>query len=249
MNKKVVKDFLIITFILQFIFWGGAAIICKFTSLTIKHILIKVLYYIGIYSPTIASYISLKRNKKIENILDFIEPIFRFKQKFKVYFIMIVFLLTYFYIGCMLNTYEKGLPLYSVFLNTLIFFVRGGNEELGWMMLLHNELEKSIKFYPACIVTGIVTWLWNTPLFYIKGITHMNYLYFGITCILLAISTGIIKRNSKGIFTSMLYHSLILSISTIYVFTSTLLTTSVTLFAVILLSLAFIYSFKKEKDS
>ena len=249
MNKKLIKDFLIITFILQIIFWGGATLICKFTSLTIKHILIKVLYYIGLYSPTIASFISLKRNKVIENILDFIEPIFRFKQKIKVYFIIIVFILTYFYIGCMLNTYEKGLPLYSIFLNTLIFFFRGGNEELGWRTILQPELEKSIKFYPSAILTGIIIWLWNTPLFFIKGIETMNYLYFGITCILLSISLGIIKRNSKGIFTCMIYHSLILSISTIFVFTSTLVTTIVTLIAFIILSLSFLYAFHKEKDS
>jgi membrane protease YdiL (CAAX protease family) len=249
MNKKLIRDFIIITFILQIIFWGGASLICKLTSLTIKHILIKVLYYIGLYSPTIASFISLKRNKVIENILDFIEPIFRFKQKIKVFIIILLFLASYFYIGCMLNTYEKGLPYYSIFLNTLIFFVRGGNEELGWRMLLQPELEKRLKFFPAAIITGLITWLWNTPLFFITGIETMNYLYFGITCLIISISTGIIKRNSKGIFTCMIYRALILSISTIFVFISTLLTTTVTLIAFILLSISFLYAFKKEKDS
>lgn len=59
MNKKLVKEFLIITFVIMLIFWGGCALISQIFILTINNIFLRIMHIIGGFSPTIASYISL----------------------------------------------------------------------------------------------------------------------------------------------------------------------------------------------
>ena len=59
MNKKLVKEFLIITFVIMLIFWGGCALISQIFNLTINNIFLRIMHIIGGFSPTIASYISL----------------------------------------------------------------------------------------------------------------------------------------------------------------------------------------------
>ena len=53
------KEFLIITFVIMLIFWGGCALISQIFILTITNIFLRIMHIIGGFSPTIASYISL----------------------------------------------------------------------------------------------------------------------------------------------------------------------------------------------
>ena len=55
MNKKLVKEFLIITFVIMLIFWGGCALISQIFNLTINNIFLRIMHIIGGFSPTIAS--------------------------------------------------------------------------------------------------------------------------------------------------------------------------------------------------
>ncbi len=80
MNKKLVKEFLIITFVIMLIFWGGCALFSQIFNLTINNIFLRIMYIIGGFSPTIASYISLKRNNKVKNLKEWLKKIFDIKH-------------------------------------------------------------------------------------------------------------------------------------------------------------------------
>ena len=56
MNKKLVKEFLIITFAIMSVFCGGCALISQIFNLTIDNIFLRIMHIIGGFSPTIASY-------------------------------------------------------------------------------------------------------------------------------------------------------------------------------------------------
>lgn len=47
MNKKLVKEFLIITFVIMLIFWGGCALISQIFNLTINNIFLRIMHIIG----------------------------------------------------------------------------------------------------------------------------------------------------------------------------------------------------------
>ena len=68
MNKKLIKEFLIITFTIMLVFWGGCAFISQFYNFTVNNLYLRIMHIIGGFSPTIASYISLKINIFIFNI-------------------------------------------------------------------------------------------------------------------------------------------------------------------------------------
>ena len=80
MNKKLVKEFLVITFIIMIVFWVGCAFISQIFNLTVNNIFLRIMHMIGGFSPTIASYISLKRNKEIKGFKEWLKKIFDVKH-------------------------------------------------------------------------------------------------------------------------------------------------------------------------
>ena len=93
-----------------------------------------------------------------------------------------------------------------------MMLVGGGNEEVGWRMILQPELEKKFGFNLATILTGITWWLWHFPIFFIKGTANinMNYFLFGIMCLTLSYALATIRKTSKGVFPCILTHCVIL---------------------------------------
>ena len=55
MNKKLLKDYLVIAFAITVLFWGGAAVLSQLLNMTVYDLLIRVMHFIGGFSPTIAS--------------------------------------------------------------------------------------------------------------------------------------------------------------------------------------------------
>ena len=76
MNKKLVKEFLVITFSIMVIFWGGCALISQLFYLNINNVFLRIMHFIGGFSPTIASYIYLKRSGKVKNLSEWLKNIF-----------------------------------------------------------------------------------------------------------------------------------------------------------------------------
>ena len=247
MNKKLVKEFLTITFAIMIVFGGGCALISKMFNLTVNNIFLRIMHIIGGFSPTIASYISLKRNGKVKNFKEWLKNIFDIKHNLGTYLIVVLFVLIYYVLGCVINGFEFGAPIFMILVIAPMMLVGGGNEEVGWRMILQPELEKKFGFNLATIFTAIIWWLWHFPIFFIKGTANinMNYFLFGIMCLTLSYALATIKKISKGVFPCILTYCLINGFSAIFIFSFSGLSCSVTLIVTILVSILILNMNKK----
>ena len=76
--SKVSKQFLIYTFIIMGICWG-TCMICSLNGLSLQNdYFLFIPYMLGGWSPTIASYIALKKNGRVENFKDCLKNVFDF---------------------------------------------------------------------------------------------------------------------------------------------------------------------------
>ena len=239
MNKKLVKDYLIITFAIMVVFWGGCALISQIFGFTVNNIFLRILQIIGGFSPTIASYISLKRNNKVKKFKEWIKSLFDIKHNIWSYVLVVLFVLIYYAVGCLINGFEYGAPLFMFIIITPMMLFGGGNEEAGWRMILQPELEKRFGFYLATIFTAIIWWMWHLPLFYIKGTTNenMNFFLFGIMCLSLSYAFATIRKVSKGVFPCILAHCLINGLSAVFVFNLSFLSCLVTFIITVVLAM------------
>ena len=115
----------------------------------------------------------------------------------------------------------------------------GGNEEVGWRMILQPELEKKFNFHIATIFTAIIWWLWHLPIFFIKGTANanMNYFLFGIMCLTLCYALATIRKLSNCIFPCILTHCLINGLSAIFLFNYSWLSCCISLIVTIIVSM------------
>ena len=239
MNKKLVKEFLIITFAIMIVFWGSCALISQLFDLTINNMFLRIMHMIGGFSPTIASYISLKRNKEVKCFKEWLKKIFELDCNFGVYFLVGIFLSIYYVLGCLINGFEFGAPIFTLVLIIPMMLFGGGNEEVGWRMILQPELEKRYGFNLATIFTAIIWWIWHLPIFFIKGTanSNMNYFLFGIMCLTLCYALATIRKVSKSVFPCILTHCLVNGLSATFVFNYSWLSCCVSLIVTIIVSI------------
>ena len=114
------------------------------------------MHIIGGFSPTIASYISLKRNNKVKNLKEWLKKIFDIKHNIWTYVLVILFVFIYYVLGCAINGFEFGAPIFMLIVILPMMLFVGGNEEVGWRMILQPELEKKFGFHIATIFTSII---------------------------------------------------------------------------------------------
>ena len=115
MNKKLVKEFLIITFTIMTLFWGGCALISQIFNVTVNNIFLRIMHIIGGFSPTIASYVSLKKNNRVKNFKEWIKKIFDIKHNILIYMLVVLFVFIYYILGCTINGFEYGAPIFMIF--------------------------------------------------------------------------------------------------------------------------------------
>ncbi len=234
MNRSLVKKYLLLTFSVMLLFWGSAAAISQSRNVTIENPFMRVLFVVGGFSPTIASYISLKSEKQVDSLKDWLKKIFRFRQTPAAYGFAALFALIYFGIGSLVNGVKIGAPIWLQLFIVPSMLFGGGNEEPGWRMILQPELEKQYGFHAATIITAVIWWIWHFPIFFIRGTANanMNFLLFGIMCLTLSYALALIRKVSNGVFPCILTHCIINGLSATFVFplslTGCLLTLAVT---------------------
>ena len=238
MNKKLVKEFLIITSTIMTLFWGGCALISQIFNVTVNNIFLRIMHIIGGFSPTIASYVSLKKNNRVKNFKEWIKKIFDIKQNILIYMLVFLFVFIYYILGCTINGFEYGAPIFMIFVIAPMMLFGGGNEEVGWRMILQPELEKKWGFNIATIFTAIIWWLWHLPIFFIKGTANanMNYFLFGTMCLVLSYALATVRKTSKGVFPCILLHCLINGLSAIFIFNYSLLSCCISLIVTVIVS-------------
>ncbi len=94
--NKLSKDYLIYTFLIMIICWG-LCVICSLNGILLnENYFLYIPYLLGGLSPTIASFLTLKKNNKVANFKEWLKNVFDFKHNIFSY-IMIFILESYLY--------------------------------------------------------------------------------------------------------------------------------------------------------
>lgn len=217
--SKLNKDYLLFTFAIMLLCWGSC-VICSLNGISLnENRLLFIPYLLGGWSPTIASFIALKKNNKIANFKEWIKNIFDFKHNIFSYLLVVIFAILFFLPQCLISGYEKGAPLFAIIFMIPVMLAAGGLEEAGWRYIFQPELEKKFNFTVSTIIVSIIWWLWHMPLFFVQGVAQygQNYLAFGINVLALSFALACIRKNTNSVWLCVLFHCATNSLSGIYI--------------------------------
>ena len=205
------------------------------------NILLYIPYLLGGWSPTIASFIVLKKNNEVKNFKDWLRNVFDFKHNIFAYVMVLIFTISYILPLCLVSGYENGKPLFAIVVMIPIMLFGGGLEEAGWRYIFQPELEKKYNYFVATIIVSVIWWLWHLPLFYILGVAQdgMNFGLFGIKVLGLSFALASIKKNTNSVWLCVLFHCLVNSLAGIYVVNDNVMGAVVTTIVLIVVSFIF----------
>ncbi len=228
-ERKIIIQFTMLTFCIAYLVSGVLIVLGQFGYSvhnwvhSLKEFGMNVPFAVYILSPSIASYIVLKKNNKIENIKEWLKTVFYVKNKLSVYLYVTGGLTLYFGIHYLFSgPVELGLPFYTFFLSLPGNLVIGGLEEAGWMYILQPELDKKYGYVWSSLLVGIIWTFWHIPLFYIPGTNHgeglINFWMFAVQLIAFRFFNGsIYKISGKGrVFMCVLFHTMFNAASPIF---------------------------------
>lgn len=217
--SKLNKNYLGFTFLIMLICWG-ICVLCSFSGIFLNDkIWLYVPYLLGGWSPTIASYLSLKRNNEVKGIKEWLKNIFDFRHNIFSYLMTVIMAVIFILPQCLISGYENGAPLFAIIVMVPMMLVGGGLEEAGWRYILQPELEKKYSFTVSTVIVSIIWWLWHLPLFYIQGVSQygQSYLAFGINVLGLSFALASIRKNTGSVWLCVLFHCIVNSLSGIYI--------------------------------
>lgn len=217
--NKLSRDYLSITFFIMLVCWG-ICVICSFYGISLSNnYVLYIPYLLGGLSPTIASYIALKRNKKISGLKDWLKSIFDIKHNIYSYLMVPLFGIAYILPQCLISGCKYGAPLYAIIVMIPIMLFGGGLEEAGWRYILQPEMEKSHSFVLSTFIVSFIWWIWHFPLFLIQGTGQYgsNFFAFGISVLGLSFALAVIRKVSNSVWLCVLFHCMINSLSGIYI--------------------------------
>jgi membrane protease YdiL (CAAX protease family) len=247
MNKKLVSQFLLLTFLLMLFGWGISLIFARFGMTTTNHSWLYIFFLIGGWSPTIASYIALKKNNGITGFKDWIKNIFQFKAPLRFY--LFVILLFGIAVATQIFIYpglDDAKPLYMFFVSVPVMMVGGGLEEAGWRYILQPELDKKYGFILSAIMVAPIWAIWHLPLFFIPGVSQYgtNFGLFVLFVFGITFALGAIRKITGNVFLCVLFHAMINAGS---ITKQTLLGNSITAASLIIVSIAAVFIFQKRE--
>lgn len=216
--SKLNKNYLRLTFLIMLIGWG-ICLLCSFNGISINdNKLLYLPYLLGGWSPTIASYFSLRRNNKVAGIKDWLKNVFDFRHNIFSYLMVVIMAILSILPQCLISGYENRAPVYAIIVMIPVMMVGGGLEEAGWRYILQPELEKKYSFTISTIIVSIIWWLWHLPLFYIEGVAQdgQNYLAFGISILGMSFALASIRKNTSSVWLCVFFHSTVNSLLGIY---------------------------------
>lgn len=217
--SKLSKDYLLYTFLIMFICWGLCAL-CSLSGITMnRNYLLYIPYMLGGLSPTIASFIALKKNNEISSAKEWFKNIFDFKHTVFSYVFVLALGVLFILPQCLISGFESGAPLFAIIVMIPMMLIGGGLEEAGWRYILQPELEKKYSFTVSTIVVSMIWWLWHLPLFFIQGVSQygQNYFAFGINVLGVSFALASIRKNTESVWLCVLFHCLVNSLSGVYI--------------------------------
>ncbi len=247
--NKLIKDYLLYTFLIMIICWG-LCVICSLNGILLnENYLLYIPYLLGGWSPTIASFISLKKNNKVANFKEWLKNIFDFKHNILSYIMVIILGILFILPQCLISGYESGFPLFAIIVMIPMMLFGGGLEEAGWRYILWPELAKKYNFVISTLIVSVIWWLWHLPLFYIQGVSQygQNYLAFGINILGLSFALSCIRKNTNSVWLCVLFHCIANSLSGIYIINNNIIGNVVATIILIIISLVLVKINNKRK--
>lgn len=247
--SKLGKCYLLYTFILMLIGWGVCAI-CSVNGIYIKeHPLLYITYCLGGWSPTIASFLSLKKGKEVGGFKEWLKHVFDFRHSLPSYIMVVGLSIVVMLPQCLISGYKNGAPIFMLVVMIPMMLFGGGLEEAGWRYILQRELEKKYSLVISTLVVGVIWWLWHLPLFYIQGVGQygQNYFEFGILVLGMAFALASIRRNTNSVWLCVLFHCLVNSLGGVYITNSNMVGSIVTTVLVVIVSLGLVKFNSKKR--
>lgn len=228
-NKKITVQFTALTFCIAYLVSGTLIVLSQFGYTvhnwvdSLQQFISNIPFAIYILSPAIASYIVLKKNKKIEGFKEWLKTIFYIKNSIFLYLYVFAVLALYFLIHlAVADSKELALPFYTFFLSLFGNLIIGGLEEAGWMYVLQPELDKKYGYIPSSLIVGVIWLIWHVPLFFISGTNQgeglINFGMYSFQVMAFRFIYGAIYKISGkgGVFMCVLFHTMFNAVSPIF---------------------------------
>lgn len=211
MKENISVRFTAWTFFIMMAGWGTCVICGQFGITFQSHFWLYLPFFLGGWSPTIASYIVLKRSGRVAGFQEWLKNIFSVKQPIWLFLFVVFLCAVYFIPQILISGTERVYPMYRIILFAPLMLFGGGLEEAGWRYILQPELDKKIGFVPSALVVSVIWAIWHLPLFFIPGAAQYdeNFWLFAINVFALTFALGSIRKISGGVFLCVLFHCLI----------------------------------------
>ncbi len=218
MSKSTVR-YLVLTFIIMLLCWGSCLLCSGFGIYLTNMPLLYIPYIIGGLSPTIAAFLVLKKNGKINSFREWLKVTFDFKHNWISYLLLFGLAGAFFFTLCAICGYTPGAPIFALVFMIPMMLLGGGLEEAGWRGILQPELEEKFGYALATLSVALIWWLWHLPLFYIPGVSQYgaDFLEFGINVLGLSFALSAIKKVTGSTWLCVLFHCLINSLHGVYI--------------------------------
>jgi membrane protease YdiL (CAAX protease family) len=91
-----------------------------------------------------------------------------------------------------------------------VFFIGGGNEELGWRGFALPRLQEQFSAFVASLIIGVVWFAWHLPLFFVSGSSQAGdpLAYYAISVIALSfVFTWVYNQTEGSVLVTMALHA------------------------------------------
>lgn len=168
-------------------------------------------------NPMIATYIVLKRHKKINSLKDFCRLILHTESITKAILVTVAFCAAALTATILYGTRTEA-PWYLFIIAFPVLIIGGGVEEIGWRGFLQPALEKKFPFPVATLMVGAIWFSWHLPLWLEPSSNHYgdSLAGFAMTIIVWAFIGASIYKATKSVIACVIYHTFINTIGAIY---------------------------------
>ena len=250
MNKTIVMQFTALTFFISLIAWGICAVFGLFGFTIENAAWLWIFIAVCALSPTIVSYIVLKKNDMVKSLSEWAKNIFALKSPFRFYLLVVLLIVAYFLPSAIISGMGEAKPFYMFFVLLPAVLLGGGMEEAGWSYVLRPELDKQFGFVLSSVIVGMIWTAWHIPVFLPQGrIASLSWFgLFSINCIGLSFALGAIMKITKSVWLCVLFHTLNNAVSvTLYEDSDSPLAIIVASSVLIVVSITSVLLYKKKK--
>ena len=209
MEKKTVLRFTALTFIIALVTWAICAVF-GVLGLSVENApWLYIFVALCAFSPTIASYIILKKNNEVEGFKEWLKNVFAFKTSFRFYLLVILLIIVYYAPKCIVIGLNEAQPFYMFFALIPATLIFGGIEEAGWSYVLRPKLDKKFGFIISSLIVAVIWAVWHIPVLLPQGrIESLSWFgLFAISLIGESFALGAIIRITKNVFLCVLFHT------------------------------------------